>query len=134
LIRSGATDTLVDSVIDQGLIAQLMTRALRPGATAADTAVLSFQNNVTTVAKGTLWNAALAATEDRPYFLSGKMFGNTFSTHMASGNGVHNPFLLKALLTSSIATMHTTYGLSAPRPPELMGPLPPGVRLRASQR
>lgn len=128
-------DAVVDSVpIDQGQIPQLMTRALRPGATAADTAVLSFQNNVTTVAKGTLWNAALAATEDRPYFLGGKMFGNTFSTHMASGNGVHNPFLLKALLTSSIATMQTTYGLSAPRPPELTGPLPPGVRLRASQR
>src|SRR5205807_2453714 len=71
-------------------------------------------NNITTVAKGTLWNAALAATEDRKYFLSGTVLNRTFATHMASGNGVHNPFLLEALLTSSIASLHSTYGLPSP--------------------
>ncbi len=132
------TDANANGTIDStdgGLIPQLVARALRPGATAADSAEINFRNNVTTVAKGTLWNAALAATEDRPYFLSGRVLGNTFSTHMASGNGVHNPFLLKALLTSSIAALHTTYGLPAP-PQEFLkvtGPLPPGVRLRAGQ-
>ena len=133
------TDANANGTIDStdgGLIPKLVARALRPGATAADSAEINFRNNVTTVAKGTLWNAALAATEDRPYFLSGKLLGNTFSTHMASGNGVHNPFLLKALLTSSIASLHSTYGLPAPPQQVLQvrGPLPPGVRLRARQQ
>jgi predicted CXXCH cytochrome family protein len=130
-----ANGTIDSTGIDQGLIPQLVRRALRPGATAADSAEINFRNNITTVAKGTLWNAALAATEDRPYFLSGRLLGNGFSTHMASGNGVHNPFLLKALLTSSIAALHTTYSLPAP-PQEFLqmrGPVPPGVRVRAGQ-
>ena len=125
---------VIDST-DGGLIPQLVARAVRTGATAADSAPINFRNNVTSVAKGTLWNAALAATEDRPYFLSGKVLGNGFATHMASGNGVHNPFLLKALLTSSIAALHTTYGLPTPpmMNPQVQGPLPPGVRVRAGQ-
>jgi predicted CXXCH cytochrome family protein len=128
---------IIDSTgIDGGLMPQLVARALRPGATAADSAPINFRNNVTSVAKGTLWNAALAATEDRPKFLSGKLLGNGFSTHMASGNGVHNPFLLKALLIGSIASMHSAYGLSSPVPlnsTQVPGPLPPGVRLRSTQ-
>jgi predicted CXXCH cytochrome family protein len=133
---AGTVGTIDSAGIDGGLIPQLVTRAMRPTATAADSAELSFRNNITSVAKGTLWNAALAATEDRPQFLSGRLLGNGFSTHMASGNGVHNPFLLKALLTSSIAALHTTYGLPAPPQQflQVQGPLPPGVRLRASQR
>lgn len=125
----------VDSAgIDTGLMPRMVARAMRPGATAADSAPISFKNNVTSVAKGTLWNAALAATEDRPYFLNGRMLGNGFATHMASGNGVHNPFMLKALLTSSIAQMHSAYALPAPpiRNTQIVGPLPPGVRLRAA--
>jgi predicted CXXCH cytochrome family protein len=125
---------IIDSAgIDNGLVPQLVSRALRPGATAADSAPINFRNNVTSVAKGTLWNAALAATEDRRIFLSGRLLGNTFSTHMASGNGVHNPFLLKALLTSSIAAMHSTYGLPSPPVDLRLPPPPPGVRLRGAQ-
>jgi len=129
----GTVGTIDSAGIDGGLVPQLVTRALRPGATAADSAPINFRTNVTTVAKGTLWNAALAATEERRIFLSGKVLGNTFSTHMASGNGVHNPFLLKALLTSSIAVMHTEYGLPSPPVgnPQIVSPLPPGIRLRA---
>jgi predicted CXXCH cytochrome family protein len=123
----------IDST-DGGLIPQLVARAQRSGATAADTAEIFFGNNITTVAKGTLWNAALAATEDRKYFLSGKVLNRNFATHMASGNGVHNPFLLEALLTSSIAALHTTYGL--PSPPvdlRVQATPPPGLRARVSQ-
>jgi len=129
----GTVGTIDSAGIDGGLVPQLVTRAMRPGATAADSAPINFRTNVTTVAKGTLWNAALAATEERRIFLSGKVLGNTFSTHMASGNGVHNPFLLKALLTSSIAVMHTEYGLPSPPVgnPQIVSPLPPGIRLRA---
>jgi predicted CXXCH cytochrome family protein len=130
-----ANGTVDSAGVDTGLMPQLVTRAMRPGATAADSTPISFKNNITSTAKGTLWNAALAATEDRPYFLNGRMLGNGFSTHMASGNGVHNPFMLKALLTASIAAMHTDYGLPAPpaRFMSVQGPLPPGVRLRASR-
>ena len=127
-------DGIIDSFpVDGGLMSQIITPALRPGATAADSAPLNFKTNQTTVAKGTLWNAALAATEDRPIFLSGKSLGNTFSSHAAAGNGVHNPFMLKALLTSSIAATHAAYGI--PSPPVVEHPLtlPPGVRLRGAQ-
>ena len=129
------TDNNANGIIDStdvGLIPQLVARAMRPSATAADTAAIFFGNNITTVAKGTLWNAALAATEDRPYFLSGKVLNRTFATHMASGNGVHNPFLLEALLTSSIASLHSTYGL--PSPPvdlRVQATPPPKLRVRA---
>lgn len=131
------TDNNANGIIDStdaGLIPQLVARAMRPGATAADTAEIFFGNNITTVAKGTLWNAALAATEDRKYFLSGKVLNRNFATHMASGNGVHNPFLLEALLTSSIAALHTTYGL--PSPPvdlRVQATPPPGLRARVGQ-
>jgi len=79
-----------------------------------------------------LWNAALAATDDKPYFLSGKVFGKSFATHMASGNGVHNPFLLQALLSASIDAVRTTYAV--PAPPNynttIRATMPPGVRMR----
>ncbi|HYU07840.1 MAG TPA: cytochrome c3 family protein [Gemmatimonadales bacterium] len=129
------TDNNANGIIDStdvGLIPQLVARAMRPGAGAADSAEINFGNNITSVAKGTLWNAALAATEDRRYFLSGRVLNRGFATHMASGNGVHNPFLLEALLTSSIAALHSTYGL--PTPPvdlRVQATPPPGARIRA---
>jgi predicted CXXCH cytochrome family protein len=123
---------IVDTT-DPGLVPQMLARALRPGATAADTAEINFSSNVTTVVKGTLFNAALAATDDRQYFLSGKLLGRTFSTHPASGNGVHNPFLLEALLTASIAQLKTTYGFPAPPMPQAVKAIvPPGVHLKAT--
>jgi predicted CXXCH cytochrome family protein len=115
---------------DTGLLPQMVARG-----TAADSAALDFSSSVTTVAKGALWNAALAATDSTAYFLSGKVFGIGFGTHMASGNGVHNPFLLQALLTASIDAVRSTYGL--PAPPnyntKIWGTVPPGVR-RVSSR
>jgi len=124
------TDTDSNKVVDPtdgGLIPQMLARA-----DSADSAQLNFSTNVTTVAKGALFNAALAATDDRKNFLSGKLMGRTFSTHMASGNGVHNPFLLEALLTSSITALKTTYGLAAP-PIDLRvhATRPPTVRVAA---
>ncbi len=130
---AGTVGTIDSAGIDSGLMPQLVARALRPGATAADSAPINFRNNVTSVAKGTLWNAALAATEDRRIFLSGRLLGNTFSTHIASGSGVHNPFLLKALLVSSIAAMRSTYGLPSSPVDLRLPPPPPGVRLRGAQ-
>jgi predicted CXXCH cytochrome family protein len=116
---------------DGGLLAQMVARG-----TAADSAALNFGSTTTTVAKGTLWNAALAATDDRLYFLSGQVFGKSWAAHQASGNGVHNPFLLEALLSSSIAALHTTYNLTAPANLDLRvtATPPPGLRLRVSSR
>jgi predicted CXXCH cytochrome family protein len=126
---------VIDST-DGGLLPQLVAKAMRAGATAADSAPLDFGSTTTTVAKGTLWNAALAATDDRLYFLSGKVFGKNWAAHQASGNGVHNPFLLQALLSSSIAALHSTYNLTAPANVDLRvtATPPPGVRLRISSR
>jgi predicted CXXCH cytochrome family protein len=122
-----AGDTLVGGT-PAGLLPAMVIRG-----TAADTAALNFGTNVTTTAKGALWNAALAATDDRQYFLGGKVFGRTFATHMASGNGVHNPFLLQSLLSASISAVRTDYGL--PAPPHfdttVRATIPPGVRVRS---
>lgn len=123
------SDTNHNNVVDPfepGLIPQILARA-----DSADSAELNFSTNVTTVAKGVLFNAALAATDDRQNFLSGKIMGRGFATHMASGNGVHNPFLLEALLTSSIQALHTTYGLAPPAGLDLRvhATPPPGVRM-----
>jgi predicted CXXCH cytochrome family protein len=116
---------VIDST-DTGILAQMVLRH-----SGADSAALNFGSTTTTVAKGTLYNAALAATSDRKYFLSGKVFGKSWAAHMASGNGVHNPFLLEALLTSSIAALHTASGLSAPLTTDLRvhAKAPPGVRV-----
>ena len=119
--------------VDGGLMPQVIRPAKRPGATAADSAPLNFRTNVTTVAKGTMWNAALAATEDRTIFVSGNVLGTPLSAHMSAGNGVHNPFMLKALLTSSIAATRAAYGLPSPPVVERTLTLPPRVRLRGAQ-
>jgi len=113
---------------DAGLLPQMVARG-----TAADSAALNFGSTTTTVAKGTLWNAALAATDDRPQFLSGKVFGKGWAAHMSSGNGVHNPFLLEALLTSSIDALKSTYGVAAPPLADLTvhATPPPGLRVVA---
>ena len=79
---------------------------------------------------------ALAATDTRRYWLSGKVYGLSWAAHASSGNTVHNPFLLEALLTSSIQAMHTTYSLTLPPnfDPRITATPPPGVRLRLSTR
>lgn len=127
---TNANDTI--DATDTGLLPEMVARG-----TAADTAALNFGSNVTTTAKGALWNAALAATDDKAYFLGGTVYGRGFSTHMASGNGVHNPFLLQALLSASIDAVRTEYGLPAPPNYDttIRATLPPGIRPRiTSQR
>jgi predicted CXXCH cytochrome family protein len=127
-------DTNGNAVIDAtdgGLLAQMVARG-----SAADSAALDFGSGVTTTAKGALFNAALAATDDKAYFLGGKVFGKGFSTHMASGNGVHNPFLLQALLSASIDAVRAEYALAAPPNYDITirATVPPGVRVISGQR
>jgi predicted CXXCH cytochrome family protein len=119
------------SPTDGGLIAQMVARG-----SPQDSFDLNFSNSTTSVAKGTLWNAALAAGDDRAYFLNGTVYGRTFSSHASAGEGVHNPFLLQALLSASITALHQSTGF--PVPPYLdlrvRATPPPGVRLRLSAR
>jgi hypothetical protein len=77
-----------------------------------DTTALNVRDSIFTVAEGVLWNAQLAFTDERPWFADGSAFGFSFSAHAASGNGVHNPFLLEALLTASIQALTDTYGVT----------------------
>jgi len=120
---------IVDAT-DGGLLAQMVARG-----SSADSAALNFGSTVTTVAKGTIWNAALAATDDRPYWTAGTVFGKSWAAHMSSGNGVHNPFLLQALLAASIQVMHTTYSLTLPPnfDPRITATPPPGLRRLSSR-
>lgn len=77
-----------------------------------------------TSAEGILYNAQLAATHDRELFLDGSTIvidqGTglpdtvSFSAHFSSGNGVHNPPFLEALLKASIQHAIDFYGLPAP--------------------
>ncbi|HUK20348.1 MAG TPA: cytochrome c3 family protein [Gemmatimonadales bacterium] len=116
---------------DGGLLAQMVARG-----SAADSAQLNFGSSTTTVAKGTIWNAALGATDDRTYWLAGTVFGKSWAAHASAGNGVHNPFLLEALLSASIAALHTASGLTPTVPLDLRirATPPPGVRVRLSSR
>jgi hypothetical protein len=83
-----------------------------------------------TPAKGALWNAMLAWTADRPQWSNGEVAGAHFSSHPNSGNGVHNPHLLEALLLASIGDVRASYG-ARPSPgfdpaPQLAGTTHPG--------
>ncbi|HEY6108376.1 MAG TPA: hypothetical protein VIV56_05655, partial [Gemmatimonadales bacterium] len=126
---TNANDTI--DATDTGLLPAMVARG-----TAADSAALNFGTTVTTTAKGALFNAALAATEDKAYFLGGTVYGRGFATHMASGNGVHNPFLLQALLAASIDAVRTEYALPAPPnyDTHIVGTVPASVRPRVSSQ
>jgi predicted CXXCH cytochrome family protein len=103
------TDSNGDAAIDAtdaGLLPQVVAQG--------DTSQLNVADNTVTVAEGVLWNAMLAYTSDRPQFGSGEAFGIAFSGQKASGNGVHNPFLLEALLTASIDALIDEYNLAPP--------------------
>lgn len=113
-------DSDADGVVDPtdaGLIPQVAARAV---ANAADTLDLDPRDGVVTVAEGAFWNAQIAATADRPRFL-GAMFyvgiagpndeGIRWTGHRASGDGVHNPSFVKALLEASIQAVIDFYGL-----------------------
>jgi len=111
---------------DGGLLPQIIA--------SDDTLELWLGDDIVTVAEGAFYNAQLAYTHDREHWGDGEMWGVHFSAHKASGEGVHNPFLLRALLSASIGAVINTYG---PVPPpnvnltELLKPqatLPPGVR------
>lgn len=111
---------------DAGLLPKLVARA----ATAQDSNQINLDDNILTVAEGAIWNAQLAAIKSRSFWTSGRVFGRSFSAHYSAGEGVHNPFLLEALLIASINAVSEEYGL-APAPGvdlEIRATPPPGLR------
>lgn len=69
-----------------------------------------------TTAEGAMWNAQVSYTHDRPHWGSGTIEGHGdehFGSHKGSGEGVHNPFLIEALLRESIRAVEDQYGVSA---------------------
>ncbi|MDH5804028.1 MAG: cytochrome c3 family protein [Gemmatimonadota bacterium] len=92
---------------DGGVLAKVVAQG--------DTVQLDLTDERVTVAEGALWNGMLAHTAAQPEFGSGMAFGKSFSSHRSSGGGIHNPFLVEALLTASIQAVMDTYGV-APAP------------------
>lgn len=111
---------------DAGLLPKLVARAR----TRADSNQINLNDQILTVAEGAIWNAQLAAIESRSFWLSGRVFGRSFSGHYSAGEGVHNPFLLEALLIASINAVSKEYGLALPAGVdlEIRATPPPGLR------
>ena len=88
---------------DGGLLPQLIGKGM--------VSEMDPSNSTLTPAKGAMWNALLAWTDDRPHWADGSVGEIHFGSHPNSGNGVHNPHLLEALLLASIGEVRGAYGL-----------------------
>jgi predicted CXXCH cytochrome family protein len=125
---------------DGGLLPQILAQAIA----AHDSNQINLYDNVLTPAEGAIWDAQLATSAERPQWTRFTVVGQKSCTpsatcttvgsantgHLSSGEGVHNPFLLEALLLASIDYLTTYYNLSAP-PADLSmhATVPPGVRM-----
>jgi predicted CXXCH cytochrome family protein len=119
-------DTDGDAVMettDGGLLPKVLANAIA----ANNRNVMNLYDRTFTVAEGAIWNAQLAYTHERPYWSSFRIAGQNScsaanctagdsvnTAHKSSGEGVHNPFLLEALLLSSIEAVKAAYSVSAP--------------------
>jgi len=106
---------------DAGLLPQVLAQAIA----GSNRNVMNLYDATFTEAEGAIWNAQLATTHERSYWMNFIIDGqNTCSTagcttgggnntgHWSSGGGAHNPFLLEALLIESIKAIQSTYGLA----------------------
>jgi len=132
-------DNIMEST-DTGLLPQVLAQAIA----ANDLTEINLYDNVLTPAEGAIWNAQLARTNERPrwsaFVVAGQYScaaagcttqGSSNTSRKASGEGVHNPFKLEALLLASIDYLGTYYSL--PSPPanlSMQATVPPGVRRR----
>jgi predicted CXXCH cytochrome family protein len=109
-IDSNGNGHVDPSPADGGLLADIVASA---GAGELDAADAMF-----TFAEGVLFNAQLAATDATPRFWDVRVVVAANDTvnitaHDTSGNGVHNPPFLKALLRASITAGADHYGVAA---------------------
>jgi predicted CXXCH cytochrome family protein len=130
-------DSLMETT-DGGLLPQVLAQAVGAG----NRNEMNLYDTKLTIAEGAIWNAQLAFTHNRPYWSSFVIEGQNScsgtgcttggganTAHKSSGEGVHNPFLLEALLLGSIDALEAQYGVSAP-PYDAAHrvTMPPGVR------
>ncbi|HSG82569.1 MAG TPA: cytochrome c3 family protein [Gemmatimonadota bacterium] len=99
-VDSNANDTM--DVADAGLLPSLVVAS-------GDTLELDPSDQLITVAEGALWNAQLAFTSDREWWSGFNVFGVSVSAHPSSGNGVHSPEFLIAILEASIDAVIDRY-------------------------
>jgi predicted CXXCH cytochrome family protein len=123
---------------DLGLLPKVLANAIAAG----NRNEMNLYDTRLTTAEGAIWNAQLASTHQRGYWLNFVISGqNTCTTagcttgggantgHYSSGEGVHNPFLLEALLLGSIEAVKAQYAVSAPPYDGARRmTVPPGVR------
>ncbi|MBI3983003.1 MAG: hypothetical protein HY337_08835 [Gemmatimonadetes bacterium] len=130
-------DAVMEST-DGGLLPKVLANAIAAG----NRNEMNLYDTKLTTAEGAIWNAQLASTHQREFWLNFVISGqNTCTTagcttgggantgHYSSGEGVHNPFLLEALLLGSIEAVKAQYAVSAPpfeSTPQLI--MPPRVR------
>jgi predicted CXXCH cytochrome family protein len=119
-------DTDADAVLeptDQGVLPRVLAQAIA----ANDSNEINLYDGILTPAEGAIWNAQLAYTHNREYWSSFKVagqcsnastapcvVGNSNTAHKSSGEGVHNPFLLEALLSASVSYLTQHYQLPSP--------------------
>ncbi|KPJ87564.1 MAG: hypothetical protein AMS18_14445 [Gemmatimonas sp. SG8_17] len=108
---SNGDDHLDAAPTDAGVLAQIVA--------AVGPKELDVSDTLFTFAEGVLWNAQLAATDDTPHFREAFIVvaaNDTveFGAHPTSGNGVHNPPFLEALLKASITAAADHYGIVLP--------------------
>jgi hypothetical protein len=130
-------DSLLETT-DTGLLPRILAQSIAAG----DSNEINLYNSELTPAEGAIWNAELASTNERLQWRSFKVVGqyscaaagcttsgSSNTSRKASGEGVHNPFKLEALLLASIDYLGTYYSL--PSPPanlSMQATVPPGVR------
>jgi predicted CXXCH cytochrome family protein len=130
-------DSIMETT-DTGLLPQILADAIAGN----DSNEINLYDNVLTPAEGAIWNAQLARSNERLQWASFKVAGqnscatagcstqnSSNTSHKSSGEGVHNPFKLEALLLASIDYLGTYYSL--PSPPanlSIQATVPPGVR------
>lgn len=124
--------------------AGLLPKVLKQANAANKRNEMNLYDRTFTTAEGAIWNAQLAFTHDREYWSNFKIQGqnscsatnctardSSNTAHKASGEGVHNPFLLDALLTASIQAVQGQYAVAPDRPIDLSvkATPPPGVHV-----
>jgi len=109
-------DTLDVAGADTGLLVRIVQLG--------DWTILNQDDDFFTVAEGILFNAQLAHTHEAHWFADaylpigadslGAPEYDDFGTHPASGSGMHNPTLLRALLQASLAAGSSHYNVAPP--------------------
>ncbi|MBI4342647.1 MAG: hypothetical protein HY599_04715 [Candidatus Omnitrophica bacterium] len=145
-------DTDGDAVMettDRGLLPKVLAQAVA----ANNLNALNLYDTSVTDAERSIWNAQLAASDNRLYWFSFKIQGqnscNPVSTsssdkcpgtlrsntgHRSSGGGVHNPFFLEALLTETIKAIQAKYAVAPDRPVDLTVHAAPPRGVRTASR